>query len=136
MDKKVWKIWSAALKTTFTSNGTHLHTPLGDWLDTTPSQQWTTYKDTQNFLYIAPTKIGSTWTAHKLIGINSTEGLLYNPTGTLSSPPKRAVKISLRSRTAHTLIFSDSTNKEVLLRPQERADTTDNSRAIIRTTGH
>jgi len=120
MDKKAWKIWSAALKTTFTSNGTHLHIPLGDWFDTTPSQHWTTYKDTQDNLYIAPTKIGSTWTAHKLIGINSTEGLLYHPKGTPCTPPKQAVKISLQSSTAHILIFSDSTNTEVFLRPEEQ----------------
>ena len=108
MNKKAWKTWSAALKTTFTSNGLQLHTPLGEWCDTIQSQMWPTYKDTEHTLYMAPTQIGATWTAHRLIGINATQGLMYNPKGIPRSPQKKTVKISLRSRTFHTLIFSNS----------------------------
>ena len=90
MNKKAWKTWSTALKTTFTSNGTQLHTPLGEWCDTIQSQKWPTYKDTEDTLYMAPTQIGSTWTAHRLLGINSSQGLLYNPSGISSSPPKKS----------------------------------------------
>ena len=31
MNNKAWKTWCTALKTTFTTDGTHLHSPLGDW---------------------------------------------------------------------------------------------------------
>ena len=133
--KGVEDILSAAIKTTFISNRTHLHTPLGDWCNTTPSQTWPTYKDTGDTFYMAPTQIGATWTAHRLIGINSSQGLLYNTSVTSSSPPKQAVKISLQSRTAHTLIFSDSTTKEVTLNPRKKEAVIENSRALVRKTG-
>ena len=135
MNNKAWKIWSVALKTTFTSNGSQLHIPLGDWCDTKQSQKWTTYKDTEDTLYMAPTQIGATWTAHRLLGINATQGLMYHPRGVPISPPDNAVKVSLQSSTSQTLIFSDSTNKEVPLKRRGREALLDNSRAVERITG-
>ena len=89
MDKKAWKTWCTALKATFTTDGTHLHSPLGDWSEENPpSQKWLTYKDKES-LFMTPLQQGKTWTEHKLIGINKSQGLIYNTKALPASPPKR-----------------------------------------------
>ena len=136
MNKKAWKIWCTALKTTFTTDRTYLHSPLGDWSEKNPpSQKWLTHKDKEESLFIAPLQQRETWTEHKLIGINKSQGLIYDTKGLPATPPKKAVKITLRLQTKHTYIFNDSTAAAVLIRHPKEKHPNDNAEAIKRATG-
>ena len=58
ISNKHWKTWTKAVKTTFTTDGVHLHTPLGDWCTQgEPSQKWLTYEDASDDLFISPTGV-------------------------------------------------------------------------------
>ena len=133
--KKHWKTWNKAVKITFTTDGVHLHTPLGDWCTQgEPSQRWQTYKDASDDLFVSPTGIHKTWMRHPLVASNKRACLIYNSTGTPATPPERATRISLRSRTEKTLIFGNSFTQEVHLRhpmePQEEPDNAAMARPI------
>ena len=55
MNRKSSKTWYTALKTTFTIDGIHLHTLLGNWCkNNSLSQNWTNYKDKEDKLYMTP----------------------------------------------------------------------------------
>ena len=121
MNRKSWKTSCTALKTTFTTDETHLHTPLGNQYKNNPSSQnWITCKDKEDNLYMAPLQRRKTWTAHKLIGVNKSQGLIHDTKGSPSQPPEKAVNITLRSQTKHTYIFNNSNAAEVLTRHPEK----------------
>ena len=40
MNNKSWRTWKSCVKNTFTHNGKHIKRPLGNWLQTAPSQHW------------------------------------------------------------------------------------------------
>ena len=118
MHGKYWKIWTKALKVTFTTDGLTLRTPLGDWFpNINVSQNWTTYRDIDtDTLYMSPHYATKTWTAHKPVSANG-RTLIYNhKPREPCSPPKKGVKISLQSQTQYTLIFTNSCTIPVNLR--------------------
>ena len=100
MHRKAWKIWTTALKNTFTTDRKNLHN-----------------------LFMVPLRRGEPWMEHTLVGMNNTEGLIYDKKEMPSTPPKTAVKISLRSQTKYTYIFNNSDTEEVTIRHQEKGAT-------------
>ena len=56
MHGKFWKIWTTALKVTFTADGVTLKIPFGKWNKTTTiARNWKTYRDTHtDKLYMSP----------------------------------------------------------------------------------
>ena len=71
MDGKYWKIWTKALKTVLTTDGTTLKLPLGNWSTTaSPAQTWSTYRDIQtNTPYRSPHLSTKTWTSHDPVSV-------------------------------------------------------------------
>ena len=75
---------------------------------------------------MAPYGRHKTWTKHTLVGYNKRDCLIYNSEGVPANPPKEAIRISLRSQSEKTLIFGNSTTKEVnIRRPMRRQEEPD-----------
>ena len=110
---------------------------LGDWLtEGEQSQHWTAYRDEATAtLYIAPGGNNSTWTPHKTVTATD-QFLIYNHTpGRLFNPPKHAIKNSLHSKTAFTLIYSNSNTAKVSIKSTMKKKENPNNKAMERFMG-
>mmetsp|Transcript_49159 Transcript_49159/g.96088 ORF Transcript_49159/g.96088 Transcript_49159/m.96088 type:complete len:170 (-) Transcript_49159:456-965(-) len=103
----------------------YLQKPLGNWLQTKPSQHWEAYRPANGTLSTAPDNNNPSWVEFPSLAITP-NGIQYNildSPGMLCNPPKKACKISLSSGTPNTLIYADSNSLAVTLNPhREKKD--------------
>ena len=136
MNNKSWRTWKSCVKNTFTHNGKHLKRPLGNWLQTAPSQHWQTYRAIDgNTLYLAPGGKNPIWKKFEPLRITPNDIQYEDQLGTPCNPPATALKISLSSATQHTMIYTDSVSLPVPLQPQQLSTSLTTDKAILRLLG-
>ena len=86
---KHWKTWSKSLRATFTTDGTKLKNPLGNWDTTRPeAQEWKTYRGTYNNVMYMKSGLNAQWTQHKSLYKTQTTIIYENIKGPTLQPPK------------------------------------------------